>query len=204
MKNTSPLTSPPQAPPPLRRRQFLAAAALGSLAIVGVKAAVSTMSSPSHEIEATPGLSYLPENLTPTVIAAAMAIVGEPGAAAYVNQGWRPERRADELLATLTPADRANAILGLRLFEHGTWSLHGFSQKAAPAQLRQLSAWRDSRLSLRRAVWGLLHGIAASSFALHRAGWDWIGYPGPCLAVAGYSGRAPGQSVAFVWDARVP
>jgi hypothetical protein len=204
MESVSPSNPPPQAPTQLRRRQFLAVGAWGSLAVVGLKAAVTAVASPSRKIDAGGVFEYLPQRLMPTVATVAIAIVGSPGIAAYETGAWRPERRADELLAALSPADRANALLGMRMFEHGTWSLRGFSQKTPAAQQRQLAAWRHSRLPLRRAVWGLLHGIAASSFALHASGWQWLGYPGPCLAVAGFAGRAPGQSAAFAWDERVP
>ena len=193
------------ATPGLRRRALLrTVAVLGGLAAIkGIGRAVIGTVPP-----AGPTIGGPWQILTPTAAATithvALALLGEPGQRAFAERGWRPADGVDRLLGGLAP-DQQKALLGaIRLVEEWTPGWYGLSGLSPASQHAALESWRTSRLALRRSVWGFLHAATRSSFADSTYGWSWIGYPGPCRTDVGYAGRAPGQSVAFVWDERVP
>jgi hypothetical protein len=185
---------------PLRRRDFL----VGSVTAVATLAAVKAggrwlvgVPAPSRP----PGpLAHLDARRANTVVAAALAMVGPRGEAAYEAGRWDPAADVDRLLGGLAAEPRAQLLLALVLFEEWTLGISGFSSWDRARQRATLAAWRTSRLGLQRSVWGFLHAACCSSFSGIEAGWEAMGYPGPFVGTE----RAPGQTVAFTWDEAVP
>jgi len=191
---------------PLKRRDFLkiGAVALGGYALL--KAGVRVVAGPSAPVGvALPGgLKHLDARHAAILSAAAVAMVGQSGEAAYRSGRWQPARDADGMIGTMYEDQRGLVRTALNLFEESTWGMTGFSGLDAAAQQRHLASWRSSSVGIKRSVWGMLHAITCSSFSGTTAGWEVMGYPGPCLASAEFPGRAPGQSAKYEWDDRVP
>ena len=186
--------------PKLRRRDFLR----GSVALVAgyglVKGGVRGWAWSSAPPPATP-LQHLPPRLAATVRMAALNLIGPAGEIAFATGRWDPVADVDRLLGVLAPDQVQLLCVGMGLLEEWTWGLRGFSEQGRKAQRARLEAWRESDLALHRSVWGFLHAGTALSFSTCQAGWDRMGYPGPCV---GEGGRKPGQSVRFDWDPVVP
>lgn len=184
----------------LRRRDFLAASVLGVGALAAFKVGGRWAIGVAAPGRATPALPHLSARHAATVTAAALALVGPRGEAAYAAGRWDPATDVDGLLARLPADQRDQLVLALTLFEEWTLGLTGFSSWDRATQRATLAAWRTSRLGLQRSVWGFLHAACASSFSGCEAGWEAMAYPGPCVS----TGRPPGQTVAFDWDEAVP
>ncbi|MBI5503559.1 MAG: hypothetical protein HY899_02055 [Deltaproteobacteria bacterium] len=191
---------------PLRRRDFLklgvavlagyALLKVGARAVIGAKAPVGA---PLPD-----GLKHLQARHAAILSAAAVAIVGPAGEAAYRAGRWQPARDADAMIEAMYEDQRGLVRMALNLLEESTWGMMGFSGLEPQAQQRHLASWACSSLALERSVWGMLHALSCSSFSGTSAGWEVMGYPGPCLKSAEFPGRPPGQSATFEWDARVP
>jgi len=191
---------------PLRRRDFLkiGVAVLGGYALLKVSVRSVVGSTPPAGMPLPPDLKHLHARHAAIFSAAAIAMVGPAAEAAYRNGRWLPARDADAMLEQMYEDQRGLVRMALNLFEESTWGMTGFSGLGAQAQQRHLASWSSSSLAMKRSVWGMLHALGCSSFSGTSAGWEVMGYPGPCLKSAQYEGRAPGQSVTFQWDARVP
>lgn len=185
---------------PLRRRDFLAAAVLGVAGLAALKVGGRWLVGVPAPARALPALTHLDARRAATVTAAALALVGPRGQAAYEAGRWDPAADVDALLGRLHADTRDQLLLGLVLFEEWTWGLSGFSSWDRTTQVATLAAWRTSGLALQRGIWGFLHAACCSSFSGVEAGWEAMGYPGPCVGTA----RAPGQTAAFAWDEAVP
>ncbi len=191
---------------PLRRRDFLklGVVTLGGYALlkVGVRGVLGAR--PPAGASLPDGLKHLEKRHAAILSAAALAMVGPAAEAAYRAGRWQPARDADGMLAAMYEDQRGLVRTALNVFEESTWGMAGFSGLDAQAQQRHLASWRTSSLGLKRSVWGMLHAINCSSFSGTSAGWEIMGYPGPCLKSAEFPGRSPGQSATFQWDERVP
>lgn len=191
---------------PLRRRDFLkiGVIALGSYALLkaGARAVVGSKAPPGAPLPS--GLKHLQPRHAAILSAAAIAMAGPAAETAYREGRWQPAADADGMLEQMYADQRGLVRMALNLLEESTWGMSGFTGLDAQAQQRHLAAWRSSSLAMKRSVWGLLHALGCSSFSGTPAGWEVMGYPGPCLKSAQYAGRAAGQSVTFEWDALVP
>lgn len=147
-----------------------------------------------------PVLTHLAPRQAATVTAAALAMVGPRGEAAYNAGRWEPVADVDALLGRLPADQRDQLTLALTLFEEWTVGLSGFSSWDRATQQQTLAAWRTSRLGLQRSVWGFLHAACCSSFSGSDAGWEAMAYPGPNVG----TDRPPGQTIPFDWDEAVP
>lgn len=185
---------------PLRRRDFLAATVLGVAGLAALKVGGRWFVGVPAPSRPLPALTHLDAWRAGTVVAAALAMVGPRGEAAYEAGRWDPAADVDRLLGGLAADQRDQLLLALRLFEEWTVGLDGFSSWDRETQRSTLAAWRTSRLGLQRSVWSFLHAACGSSFSGIEAGWEAMDYPGPCVG----TGRAPGQSAAFDWDEAVP
>jgi len=191
---------------PLRRRDFLklGVAGLGGYALLKVGVRGGLGSNPPVGVALPDGLKHLETRHAAILCAGALAMVGPSGQAAYHAGRWQPARDADRMIGAMYEDQRGLVRTALNLFEESTWGMTGFSGLDEQAQQRHLASWRSSSLGLKRSVWGMLHAMTCSSFSGTPAGWDVMGYPGPCLKSAEFPGRPPGQSVTFEWDERVP
>jgi hypothetical protein len=184
--------------PTLRRRDFLKWSVLGVAGYALVKGGTQAFT-----FEPASG-SW--RNLSATqariFAAAALAIAGPTARSLFAEKAWDPVYDFDLLLDRVPAEQRTLMLTGLSLFEHWTL-LGGFSTLPLARQIAHLDAWKNSRIALRRSVWGLLHAATAVSFGA-RSGWALMEYPGPCIASEQHDGRAPGQSAVFAWDESVP
>lgn len=185
---------------PLRRRDLLAASVLGVAALAALKAGGRWVAGVRVPARPLPALTHLSPRAASTVTAAALAMVGPRGEAAYEAGRWEPAADVDQLLGRLAADQRDQLLLALGLFEEWTLGWQGFSAWDRQTQRDTLAAWRTSSLGLQRSVWGFLHAATCSSFSGSEVGWEAMGYPGPCVG----TGRPPGQLVAFAWDEGVP
>lgn len=190
----------------IRRRDLLKVPVglVGAYALLklGVRGVVGPAPPPGGDIVAS--LEHLSPRQARIVTAAALAMVGPSAEAAFLSGRWKPAQDFDRLLSGMAPDQRAVVGIGLQLFEEWTWGMKGFSGSTREVQLAQLAKWRSSGLAIQRSIWGVLHAATCSSFSGTEAGWEVMGYPGPCLAQATRPGRPPGQSAVFEWDERVP
>ncbi|MCB9664934.1 MAG: hypothetical protein H6732_12535 [Alphaproteobacteria bacterium] len=186
--------------PPLRRRDFLTLGVAGVAGLAGLKAGGRWLLGVTPPALPLPSLVHLSARQAATVTAAALAMVGPHGEAAYAEGRWEPAADVDALLGRLAADQRDQLGLALILFEEWTPGLSGFSSWDREAQRARLAAWRTSRLGLHRGVWGFLHAACCSSFSGSEAGWETMAYPGPCVGTA----RPPGQTATFAWDEVVP
>ena len=188
--------------PKLRRRDFLRAGVITLAAYALGKVATGALS--RSPVLTRANLKFLSAKQAAIVEAAAVAIVGPQGLAAFTSGQWDPAADVDAMLGRL-PADQAKLLgIALHLFENGRLGFRGFSRLSAEKQERHLRAWQTGSLALQRSTWGFLHAATCSSFSGSNAGWRAMGYPGPCLPNAGTPGRAPGQSALYAWDEKVP
>lgn len=186
---------------PLRRRDFLALTVLGVGGLAAVKVCGRLLvgaADPAFPPGPAP-LQHLSPRQAAIATAAALAMVGPAAEAAYLAKRWQPAAGVDGLLDLLYPDQRALIGLGLNLLEEWTLGLRGFSSWDRPTQRAFLDDWRTSPLGLKRSIWGFLHAATCSSFSGTEAGWELVGYPGPCVGR-----RAPGQSALVDWDEAVP
>lgn len=185
---------------PLRRRDFLALSALGVGGLAALKVGGRWAIGVTSPARLVPALSHLSARQAAIVTAAALAMVGPRGEAAYAAGAWDPAGDTDALLGRLAADQRDQLGLALHLFEEWTWGLTGFTSWSRAEQRATLAAWRTSRLGLKKSVWGFLHAATCSSFSGTPAGWAAMAYPGPCVG----TGRPPGQTASFDWDEAVP
>ncbi len=193
------MSSPPRR---LRRRDFLALSVVGvggaALIKVGGRWVIGASDPPgSPDLS---GLLHLSQRQARIVTAAALAMVGPAAEEAFVQGKWSPARGVDDLLGRLASDQRSQLGVALHLLEEWTVGLRGFSSWSREDQRALLARWRTSSLGLHRSVWGFLHAATASTFSGSEAGWEVMGYPGPCVGL----GRSPGQTAIFEWDERVP
>ena len=85
-----------------------------------------------------------------------------------------------------------NGLTGAMFFERVT----PFTQLSAAEQDEVLTAFRDSRVGIRRTIYRALSSLAASMYYGHPDVWDGIGYPGPADIVA-LRGAYPEQLVDY-------
>jgi len=91
----------------------------------------------------------------------------------------------DGLLATMHPGDVGELETALALLENAVAGLvfdgnpRPFSASPPAVQDAVLSAWRTSRLSVRRQVFGALRGLISSAYHAHPDTYAGVGYPGP-------------------------
>lgn len=190
----------------LRRRDFLKAAVLAAGAYATVKIGVRLFVGPSpplrqHDPQRLAVLSTRQEAI---VTAVALAMVGPAAEMAYEGERWDPAAGVDRLLAGMALDQQQRLGLALHLLEEWTPGLVGFSGLDRPDQRAMLHRWSTSGLELQRSVWGFLHAATCSSFSAVEAGWEVMGYPGPCVAGQAGAGRPPGQTARFQWDEVVP
>lgn len=186
---------------PLRRRDLLAlpvllagsaaAIKLGGRWLVGVSEPVRAPSVPLHHLSARQAA---------TLTAAALAVAGPAAEAAYRAGTFDPVATAEGWLAGVAPDQAKTLALTLTILEEWTLGLRGFSSRTRDEQRSQLARWRNSDLTLKRQVWGVVHVFGTASFAGTEAGWAAMDYPGPCVG----TGRVPGQTAPFEWDPVVP
>lgn len=193
-------TSQP-AGPKLRRRDFLKLGALALGAYGLGKAGIGLLAGAPGP---GPTLTHLSAKQTAIVTAAAAVIVGAAGRAALEQDAWHPAADVDAMLGRMAADQRAMLGVALHLVENATWGLRGFTSLSPERQAAHLAGWQTSGVALKRGIWGFLHAATATSFASTEAGWQAMGYPGPCIAAAGSPGRAPGQSALYDWDEKVP
>jgi len=191
---------------PLRRRDFLK----GGIALVGIYATlkgiwwVADDPNPPPVVHDPARLKHLDPKLEAIVTAACVVMVGPAGVAAYKQRQWDPAKAMDDTLDALAPDQVGLLKVGFWLFQEWTFGFRGFTDVPREIQAMRLAAWRRSRLGVHNSIWNVLHGVAVSSFGGVQAGWDLMGYPGPCVASEGNPGRPPGQTASFTYDEAVP
>ncbi|MCB9765708.1 MAG: hypothetical protein H6739_38395 [Alphaproteobacteria bacterium] len=184
--------------PRLQRRQLLKGA-VGLVAALGaVKVGARSLLGPPPA--SAPPLQHLSPRQAAIFTVVAADLVGPAGREALAAGRWQPAVDFDAMLDTLAPDQRQLAGIGLHLFEEWTPGLQGYSRRGDAERAAWLERWRTSDLAIQRSLWGLLHVAAGLSFGATRDAYSIMGYPGPCLPVAGFPGRAPGQSIPFAWD----
>lgn len=190
----------------LRRRDLLRALAGGAGLLALVKVGGRAVIGPALPARALDParLTTLSPRQEAIVTAAALAMVGTPGRAAYAAGDWDPALAFDAMLGEMPRDQRKLAGVSLHLLEEWGWGLSGFSSLAPDEAEARLAAWRTSDLALHRTVWALLHALCTAPFASSEAGLAALGHPGPCVASPGHPGRPPGQSALFEWDPLVP
>jgi hypothetical protein len=191
---------------PLRRRDFLKAALTVGGAVATVKLGGRWLiGTAAPERPRDPlRLRYLTPRHEGIVTAIALAMVGPAAEAACLADRWDPAAAFDASLDLLAADQASQILLALTLVEEWTWGLTGFSGLSRAQQRVKLAAWQTSTLAVQRSIWGVMHALTCSSFSGTEAGWEVMDYPGPCLRHGDRPGRAPGQTVPFVWDEAVP
>ncbi len=186
----------------LRRRDLLKASllAVAGLSAIKVVGRVVIGVEPPTPAADPARLRHLSPRQAATVTAAALAMLGEAGEAAFAAQTWDPAAGVDDLLEQMAPDQRALIGVVITLLEEWTLGLRGFSRRSREQQRAILADWRDSGLAVHRSGWGVLHVTCAVSFTGIEAGWAVMDYPGPCVG----TGRMPGQTALFDWDESVP
>ncbi len=186
--------------PNLNRRDFLKAGALGLVGYSVIKAGLSY--SASAKGQAT--TRVLTATQAQTMRYAALRLNGQASEASLNDGIWDPVATLDEMLVSM-PSDQASLIaVGLSIFEYGRLGPAPFSTLSADGQLAHLENFRMSSMGLKRGIWGILRAASSLAYCGSTAGWEALGYPGPCIPTSDHPGRAPGQTTAYVWDERVP
>ena len=198
-------TQETELPPAFRRRDFLKFSVLALGAYAAVKAGYGVVVHPAGDVMGNAvGLVHLTPRQAAVFQAAAPLLAGPRAEAALRAGHWDPVRDLDGMLERLAPDQRRMIGAGLLLLEHGRVGWQVFSRLGRDRRAAYLDRWRTSSPAVRRSTWGFMHAAACFSFAGGEVAWKLMGYPGPCLSVANYPGRPPGQSTRFDWDPAVP
>ena len=165
----------------MNRRTFIRRGILGgALLALGGSIGLATWSSDRRMREPRRALRALDERQFAVLVAVAARTVGDPKADAI-----EIAHRVDAQMAIAYPEVRADFGKLLLLMENALAGLlldgraKPFTRLSPQAQDDVLTAWRTSRLALRRSGYAALRKITQAAWYAAPEGWADTGYPGP-------------------------